>query len=97
MKNEQSAVSAFYDGLAARYHLIYADWEASIARQAAAIDAIVRERWPGARTCLDAACGIGTQSLGLASLGYLVTGSDLSPAALERAHREAAARGLAEA
>ncbi|HYM59962.1 MAG TPA: class I SAM-dependent methyltransferase [Thermoanaerobaculia bacterium] len=95
MHDDDASTAAFYDSLAARYHLIYADWEGSIARQAAAIDAIVRERWPGAKSCLDAACGIGTQSLGLAALGYAVTGSDLSPAAVERARREAASRGVA--
>jgi SAM-dependent methyltransferase len=47
-----------------------------------------------ARTVLDVACGIGTQSLGLAALGYDVAASDLSAAAVERARREAEARGL---
>jgi SAM-dependent methyltransferase len=43
----------------------------------------------------DAAVGIGTQALGLLALGFRVTGSDLSPAAVHRARREAAARHLA--
>lgn len=43
---------------------------------------------------LDCACGIGTQALGLAALGHRVTGSDLSPVAVARAAKEAAARGL---
>ncbi|MFD8690071.1 class I SAM-dependent methyltransferase [Streptomyces sp. NPDC059651] len=43
---------------------------------------------------LDCACGIGTQALGLAALGYRVTGSDLSPAAVSRAAKEAASRGI---
>jgi glycine/sarcosine N-methyltransferase len=37
----------------------------------------------------DCACGIGTQVLGLAARGHMVTGSDLSPAAVARAAREA--------
>jgi SAM-dependent methyltransferase len=87
--------SAFYDKLAPFYHLIYQDWEASIQRQAASLDSIIKERW-GDRVneILDVACGVGTQSLGLASLGYAVTASDLSPASVERAKREAAARSL---
>jgi SAM-dependent methyltransferase len=43
---------------------------------------------------LDVACGVGTQSLGLAAQGYNVTGSDISPKAIERARSEAARRSL---
>jgi glycine/sarcosine N-methyltransferase len=81
---------AFYDDLAADYHLIFADWEASIARQAEVLTALLRD----AETVLDAACGIGTQALGLARAGFAVTASDVSPAAVARCAREAAARGL---
>lgn len=87
----------FYDALAPFYHLIFPDWDASIARQAAALHEVIRtEIGPGAeRTVLDVACGIGTQALGLAALGYRVTASDLSPAAVARLKEEAARRGLA--
>jgi SAM-dependent methyltransferase len=86
----------FYDRMAGLYHLIYADWDASIDRQAEQLDAIIRDRWgAGAATILDVTCGIGTQSLGLAKRGYRVTGSDLSPAAITRAEAEARRRGLA--
>ncbi|WP_309246574.1 class I SAM-dependent methyltransferase [Ramlibacter montanisoli] len=43
---------------------------------------------------LDAACGIGTQVLGLAEKGYELTASDLSPGALERLRQELHRRGL---
>ncbi|MCX5139546.1 class I SAM-dependent methyltransferase [Streptomyces sp. NBC_00338] len=98
-----SAVRHFYDDLAAGYDLMYADWEASIARQAAALSALIEEAAPGGRDrcggdlaydVLDCACGIGTQALGLAARGHRVTGSDLSPVAAARAAKEAAARGL---
>jgi SAM-dependent methyltransferase len=86
----------FYDQLAPFYHLIYPDWEASIARQAADLDGIIREYWGGAvSTVIDLTCGIGTQALGLAARGYAVTGSDLAPAAVERARQEALKRSLA--
>jgi SAM-dependent methyltransferase len=89
------AVASFYDALAPFYHLIYEDWEAGIERQGAALDALIRSLVPGgARTVLDVACGIGTQSLGLTAKGYRVTASDLSADAVERARRESAARGL---
>lgn len=81
---------AFYDELADDYHLIFADWDASIARQAA----ILRGLLGDARTVLDAACGIGTQALGLAAAGFDVTATDLSPGAVARCAREAEARGL---
>ncbi len=90
------SAEAFYDQLAPFYHLIYPDWEASIARQAAALQSILQEFWgEGRLTILDVACGIGTQALGLAALGHRVTASDLSGAAIERARQEAAQRGLA--
>lgn len=84
-----------YDHLAANYHLVYADWNASIVRQAAAVDAILNDEL-GRKTLriLDCACGIGTQAIGLSQLGHRVTGCDLSPAAIERARFESAARGL---
>jgi SAM-dependent methyltransferase len=89
-------VSRFYDEFASHYHLIFEDWEASMTRQAEAISSIL-QRETGSDTglnVLDCACGIGTQSLGLAKLGYHVTGSDLSPAAVRRARAEAALREL---
>lgn len=92
MKNQ--LITDFYDGLADVFHLVHADWEASIRRQGAQLTAIIRERWP-ARRVLDAACGVGTQALGLSSQGFDVTGSDIAPGALRRARTEAAARGLA--
>ena len=85
-----------YDELAEHYHLIYQNWQASIQRQAAVLDSLLRQRCgisPPARL-LDCACGIGTQSLGLARLGYQVTGCDVSSGAIERARAEAAARNL---
>ena len=89
------STEAFYDDLAPFYHLIYPDWEASVAWQGAALDAVIRAERPDARTVLDAAAGIGTQALGLAALGYEVTASDLSSGAVRRLRDEAARRGLA--
>jgi SAM-dependent methyltransferase len=84
-----------YAELAEHYHLIYADWRASIERQAAALDRLIAaELGPGRRAVLDASCGIGTQALGLAALGHRVHGTDPSAASVGRARREAAALGL---
>ena len=88
-------IAEFYDQLAPYYTFLYADWEASLKRQAAALDGIAREFFgPDVRLILDAACGIGTQSIGLASLGYTVTASDISSAEVERARNLAQQRQL---
>ncbi len=88
--------SRFYDEFASHYHLIFENWEASMTRQAAAIGSILQRENGSDRglSVLDCACGIGTQSLGLAKLGYRVRGSDLSAGAVRRARAEAATREL---
>ena len=85
----------YYDGLAPYYKLIYPDWDTSITRQATALDDVIREFFgQGVHHVLDAACGIGTQSIGLAQLGYTITASDISPAEIEQARAETMKRGL---
>src|SRR6516162_8622090 len=70
-----ASVSGFYDEFASDYHLLFEDWEASITRQAAVISSILeRECLAVGATVLDCACGIGTQTLGLAKLGFCITG-----------------------
>jgi SAM-dependent methyltransferase len=94
-KHNVSAVD-FYDRMAPFYHLLFPQgFESSIKRHAELLDAIIRKHWGDDANCvLDVSCGIGTQALGLAQLGYRVTASDLSPRAVERATREAEKRGL---
>ena len=84
-----TSVAHFYDELADDYHLIYADWDASVRRQGEALDALMGE---DRAAVLDCSCGIGTQAIGLALHGHHVTGTDLSPRAAARAAREAAHR-----
>ncbi|HEY1895233.1 MAG TPA: methyltransferase domain-containing protein [Terracidiphilus sp.] len=85
----------FYDSLAPYYHLIFEDWDKSIERQGAILNSLLEAQLgAGERKILDCACGIGTQAIGLARRGHQVVGSDLSVAAVERARREAAGRGL---
>lgn len=88
-------VRAFYDQFADSYHLIFADWQASVTRQAGILDLLIQEELgPGPHTILDCACGIGTQAIGLARLGHRVHATDLSPAAVARAEQEATAAGV---
>jgi SAM-dependent methyltransferase len=89
-------LTQFYDDLAAHYDQLFEDWEASIARQATVFAGILRRECGGGQPIrvLDCACGIGTQSLGLAMKGFDVTGCDISIAAVQRARAEASKRGL---
>jgi len=87
--------STFYDGLAEHYHLIFENWDRSIERQASVFGPLIESRvGPAPLKVLDCACGIGTQTVGLASLGHSVFASDLSSAAVRRAERETSKRGL---
>ncbi len=89
------SAEGFYDDLAQWYHLIFEDWNRSIAYQGAVLGPIL-ERHTGRNSpyVLDCACGIGTQTIGLAQRGHIVVGSDLSRSAVARATQEAAMRGL---
>jgi SAM-dependent methyltransferase len=89
------SVARFYDGLADEYHLLFADWDASVRRQGEILDRLIADRLgPPPHRVLDCACGIGTQVIGLAQRGYRVHGTDISPAAVARAQREAARLGV---
>lgn len=88
----------FYDEMADDYHLIFADWQASVERQGAALDLLIRSLLPPERyplKVLDCACGIGTQAIGLAKQdGYVVHASDISAREVERARDEATNAGV---
>ena len=85
----------FYDRLAPFYHLLYEDWDRAIERQGTALADLLRECGvaPG-QSILDAAAGIGTQTIGLAARGYQVTASDISAGAIDRLNRELSRRAL---
>jgi glycine/sarcosine N-methyltransferase len=87
--------AAFYDGLAGEYHAIYDDWWAGAKWHAGIVDAILQSAGIDRDALvLDCACGIGTQALGLAHLGYRVVGTDISANAIARAEREATEHAL---
>jgi SAM-dependent methyltransferase len=87
--------TSFYDTLAPHYHLLYADWERSVSEQGKALSSLLQELGVGLTDPVhDAACGIGTQTIGLAQLGHNVSASDISPGAVERLMAELRARGL---
>ena len=85
----------FYDNLAEQYDKLFLDWKAATREQAAILDKIFSDYGFGrSARILDCACGIGTQAIGLASLGYDVTGSDISDVELEQAKERAAEGGV---
>lgn len=89
------SVETFYDDLAESYHLMFANWSDSVATQAAIIGPLL-EQYTGKSSAyvLDCACGIGTQTIGLAQRGHVLVGSDLSRSAVARAINEAHKRNL---
>lgn len=87
-------VAAFYDELADDYTAIFSDWDAAIDRRSGVIDRLIGRLSPEhGHRLLDATCGIGTQAIGLARLGYSVTARDISRRSIERARREAGRLG----
>ena len=88
-----SVIQAFYDNLAESYDKLFLDWNATTKEQALLLDKLFREAGfdPSAKV-LDCACGIGTQSIGLAAMGYNVTGSDISEGELAEAEKRAVAQ-----
>jgi SAM-dependent methyltransferase len=88
-------IEGFYNQLSPYYKYLFQDWNASVDRQAAILDDVIREYFgQGVRSILDAACGIGTQAIGLAQKGYQLTASDISRAEIEKARLEAERRNL---
>ena len=88
--NTMNITQTFYDSLASAYDKLFMDWNAAAHEQAVILDRIFRDRgFDPAASVLDCACGIGTQSVGLAALGYSVTASDISKAELAEAEKRA--------
>lgn len=98
MKNPRNAsgiVRTFYDNMATQYDKLFRDWQASMTSHAAFLDEVFVSAGFGRDTrVLDCACGIGTQCIGLAKLGYPVTASDLSAGELEEARHRAEEHGV---
>ena len=87
-----SITQTFYDNLATQYDKLFLDWQATTQEQAVILDKLFRDNgFDKSAHILDCACGIGTQAIGLAAMGYDMTASDISVGALAEA-RERAAR-----
>ena len=67
----------FYDEMASSYDKLFLDWQAATREQAVILDRIFRQQgFDHTARILDCACGIGTQAIGIAALGYSVTASE---------------------
>jgi len=83
-------IQKFYDDLASQYDKLFLDWQSATQEQAIILDKIFRKNgFDNTANVLDCACGIGTQAIGLASLGYNVTASDISDGEIAEAKTRA--------
>ena len=86
-----SITQTFYDSLAPQYDKLFLDWQATTQEQAVILDRIFATNgFDKTVNILDCACGIGTQVIGLATIGYNVTGSDISDGEIAEAKERAA-------
>ena len=72
-------IQTFYDNLASQYDKLFLNWQSATQEQAIILNKLFADNgFDKTAQILDCACGIGTQAIGLASLGYNVTASDIS-------------------
>ena len=85
----------FYNNLAPHYDKLFQNWEETVQNQASILQKIIfGYGFSKDSSVLDCACGIGTQAIGLASLGFRVTASDISREELNEAEKRARERKL---
>ena len=76
--------------MASHYDKLFLDWNATTKEQAVLLQSIFRKfNCNDGASVLDCACGIGTQAIGLAALGYNVTASDISDGEISEARTRA--------
>ena len=90
-----NVTQTFYDSMASQYDKFYLDWQTAVREEAAFLSGIFTDSGFDRTACiLDCACGIGTQAIGLAALGYPVTASDISAGEIAEAEKRAADSGV---
>jgi len=83
-------IQNFYDNMASHYDKLFLDWDATVREQAQILDKLFQDNgYKDNCKILDCACGIGTQAIGLAALGYDVTASDISDCEIQEARTRA--------
>ena len=93
MKDKQvieNITQSFYDNIASQYHKFYLDWQSVTHKEAEFLSKIFKNNgFDSNAKILDCACGIGTQAIGLANIGYQVTASDISAGEISEAKKRA--------
>lgn len=89
---EQHDTSAFYDAIAEYYPYFYKDWETKLEREGLSLRSIFRKK--GVRRVLVTACGVGTQAIPLAKLGFEIVATDPSAGMLQKAQDLAEEHGV---
>ncbi len=90
-----SNIQTFYDNMATQYDKLFLDWQATTKEQAEILHKLFENNgFDQSARILDCACGIGTQSIGLATMGYNVTASDISDGELVEARERALKNGV---
>ena len=85
-----SITQKFYDNIASHYDKLFLDWQATTDEQAIILDRLFKDNgFDTSAKILDCACGIGTQAIGLAKLGYNITASDISEGEINEAKARA--------
>lgn len=88
-------IQTFYNELTSEYDKLFLDWHSTTKEQALILDRIFRDNgFDTSSRILDCACGIGTQAIGLAALGYNVTASDISEGEIAEAKARASKDNL---
>ncbi|PLX80025.1 MAG: class I SAM-dependent methyltransferase [Desulfuromonas sp.] len=87
--------SQLFDRFAVDYDQLLSDWDSELVEQGRILDNLIRIHSSSqVHTVLDCTCGIGTQCIGLAKLGYQVTGTDISSKSVERSRHESSRFGV---
>ena len=85
----------FYNNMASQYDKLFQDWQSTVREQADILNRIFNDNgFDTTAHILDCACGIGTQCIGLASLGYQVSASDISAGEISEARERAKKNGV---
>lgn len=90
----ENNTNAFYDAIAEHYPLFYKDWEVKLEREGLSLRSIFRKK--GIQRVLVTACGVGTQAIPLAELGYEIVATDPSAGMIRKAQATADERGLSD-
>lgn len=90
----ENDTTSFYDAIAQHYPRFYKDWEVQLEREGLGLRSIFRGN--DVNRVLDVACGVGTQAIPLAELGYSVVAADPSDGMLEQARQLAQQRKVCD-